>query len=73
MSINIVFTLFLVVALISVRKVSHPDSEAVLWTRLVSDSIKGVAALLIVLHHVSWKMYEANALTWVYREINLLR
>lgn len=55
----------------SIRKVNYSDSEATLWTRSASDSIKGVAAILIILHHVSWKVDEANMLIWIYREINL--
>lgn len=41
-------------------------------TRDITDAIKGVAAILIILHHISWQVATASGVViWFYREINL--
>lgn len=42
------------------------------YTRDTTDAIKGVSAILIILHHISWQAANANGIViWFYREINL--
>lgn len=42
------------------------------YTRDITDAIKGVAAILIILHHISWQVATASGVViWFYREINL--
>lgn len=68
---NWIFVVFLLLILCSVKKVGRQGGEASVYTKPVSNSIKGVAAILIVLHHIAWKLEEANIIVWFYREINL--
>lgn len=43
------------------------------YTRDTTDAIKGVSAILIILHHISWQAANANGIViWFYREINLI-
>lgn len=71
MNINWIFAFFLLLILCSIKRVDKQGGEASVYTRPVSNSIKGVAAILIVLHHIAWKLEEANIIVWFYREINL--
>lgn len=42
------------------------------YTREPTDSIKGVSAILIILHHFSWQAIDVRRpIVWFYREVNL--
>ena len=65
---TVVLISFIVIVLTSLK----PRKMGGGYTRDTTDAIKGVSAILIILHHISWQAANANGIViWFYREINL--
>lgn len=65
---ELVFIAFFCVIILSIRPVKNESG----YNRELTDAIKGVAAIFIILHHFSWQVSNTGGLVvWFYREINL--
>lgn len=67
---KIIFVLCIVAIILSAKPTFNNGGGT--YTRELTDSIKGVSAILIILHHFSWQVIDASGpIVWLYREANL--